>query len=141
MYLFTVAPTTSIILSEFSVEFYVKVHFYNPYDSELTVAVKKHFFTNSNFQTPISEMMTLFTRLTVAKSGEEIDEREEEKAFYHLLNSKGVACFHSNAPVQEFVQRHRENLPHHNRVTVAIHAFYIEKVNQHSSDESSVSST
>ena len=128
MYLFTVPPGTFITLSEFCVEFYVKVHFYNPYDSELTVAVRKHFFTDSNFQTPISEIMTLFTRLTVAESREEIEEREEDKVFYHLLNSEGVACFYSNAPVQVFVQRHRERLPHHNRITVTIHAFYIEKV-------------
>ena len=46
MYLFTVTPSTSIILSEFSVEFYVKVHFYNPHDRKLTLTVKKHFFTD-----------------------------------------------------------------------------------------------
>ena len=71
MYLFTVPPGTFITLSELCMEFYVKVHFLNPYDSELTVAVKKHFFTDSNFQTSISEIMTLFTCLTAAESGEE----------------------------------------------------------------------
>ena len=75
MYLFTVAPATSITFSEFCVEFYVKVHFYNPYDRELTVTVKKHFFTDPNFQTPTSEIMTLFTRLTVAESGKKFDEK------------------------------------------------------------------
>ena len=85
--------------------------------------------------------MKLFTRLYVAESGEEVDENEEEKVFYYKLNSKGTVRFRSNEPVQKFVQRHRENLPHLNRITVAIHAFYIEKVDQHSSDESTASSS
>ena len=141
MYLFTRAPSTPITASEFSVEFYVKIYFYNPYDRGLNVTVKKHFLTDSNNQTPISEMMKRCTRKTLEESGEEIDKNEDEKVFYYTLNSKGTVRLTSNEPVQKFVERHREALPHLNRITVAIHAFYIEKVDQHSSDESSVSSS
>ena len=141
MYLFSLAPSTPITESEFAVEFFVKIYFYNPYDRGLNVTVKKHFLTDSNNQTPISEMMKRCTRKTLEESGEEIDENEEEKVFYYTLNSKGTVRLTSNEPVQKFVERHREALPHLNRITVAIHAFYIEKVDQHSSDESTVSSS
>ena len=151
MYLFSHAPSTPISVSEFSMEFYVKVHIYNPYDRLLTVAVKKHFFTDSNFQTPfhsaplnkhsLLEIMNLFTRLTVDELGDKIDENEDENVFYHLISKKGVKNFTSNVPVQKFVQRHRKSSPHQNRIIILIHAFYIEKVDQHSSDESSASSS
>ena len=128
MYFFTLAPSTPITVSEFSMEFYVKIHFYNPYDRELNVTVKKHFLTDSNNQTPISEIMKLFTLETVEESRYEVDENEEGKVFYLLLKSNCTVRFTSNEPVQQFVQRQCENLPHLNRIVVAIHAFYIEKV-------------
>ena len=128
MYFFTLAPSTPITESEFSVEFYVKVHIYNAYDRLHTVAFKKHFFTDSNSQTPISEIMKHFTQLTLDESGEEVDENEEENVFYHLMNSDDEVSLTSNVPVQQFVRRHREKSPHRNRIIITIHAFYIEKL-------------
>ena len=133
LYFFTVVPSNSKILSEFCVEFYVKVHFYNPNDHKLTVTVKKHFFTNLNLQKTVREITKFFMKLTVDESGEEVDRSVKEKACYHLLDNKGLKSINSNEfglPVQQFVQRHRSDLSHHNKIIALIHAFYIEKVDQ-----------
>ena len=60
MYFFTVAPSISITLSEDSVEFHVKVHFYNPNDQKITVDDKKCVALSSGFQTKLREKTKLY---------------------------------------------------------------------------------
>ena len=130
VYFFTVASRTSITLSEFSVECYVKVHFYNENDQKYSVIEKKHFAFGSSFQTTMREKTNLFIQLTVNDLGQYNESSQREKAFYFTVKSDSLPLIHAKQfelTVQQCFE-HRTDLPDPYKTIILVHAFYIEKI-------------
>ena len=130
---FTVASRTSITLLEFSVEFYVKVHFYNENDQKYSVIEKKHFAFGSSYQTTMREKTNLFIQLTVNDLGQYNESSQREKAFYFTVKSNSLPLTYPvelELSVQQFFEGHRKDSPDPNKVITLVQAFNIKKITQ-----------
>ena len=133
VYFFTVPSRTSITLSEFCVEFYVKVHIYNQNDQKYSVNEKKHFAFGSSFQTTMREKTKLFIQLTVNDLGQYNESSQREKAFYFTVKSNSLPLTYPvelELSVQQFFEGHRKDSPDPNKVITLVQAFNIKKITQ-----------